>query len=284
MLTGDRRSVAESIAASIGFTDFEAERLPEQKLAAVHRLKAEGHKVMVVGDGVNDAPALAAGDLSVAMGALGSDVAIQTADIALMASDLRRVPHFLALSDKTLRIINQNMLYGFLFIIAAIVLGHRHHHPDRRCLPARARRVLCHLQQRAAAALQRRMISKPESLVLFFCLHAGATWADGLPDVEGGSWTSGCAGIDGRLLDEVRVSVDGRGHTFQSRQVGESHGAERRKAVTGVDRPARHRSKNHILFPEDDTERDGWRSAVLRARHQWRLDDRRCSHGRQRRA
>ena len=123
MLTGDRRSVAESIAEHVGMTDFEADCLPEQKQEAVHKLKSGGRKVMVVGDGVNDAPALAAGDLSVAMGALGSDVAIQTADIALMASDLRRVPHFLALSDKTLRIINQNMLCGFVFIAAAIVLS-----------------------------------------------------------------------------------------------------------------------------------------------------------------
>jgi Cd2+/Zn2+-exporting ATPase len=123
MLTGDRRSVAESIAKHIGMTEFEADCLPEQKQEAVHKLKTNGRKVMVVGDGVNDAPALAAGDLSVAMGALGSDVAIQTADIALMASDLRRVPHFLALSDKALRIINQNMLCGFVFIAAAIVLS-----------------------------------------------------------------------------------------------------------------------------------------------------------------
>jgi Cd2+/Zn2+-exporting ATPase len=123
MLTGDRRTVAESIAEHVGMTEFEADCLPEQKQEAVHKLKTDGRKVMVVGDGVNDAPALAAGDLSVAMGALGSDVAIQTADIALMASDLRRVPHFLALSDKTLRIINQNMLCGFVFIAFAIVLS-----------------------------------------------------------------------------------------------------------------------------------------------------------------
>jgi Cd2+/Zn2+-exporting ATPase len=123
MLTGDRRTVAESIAEHVGMTEFEADCLPEQKQEAVQKLKTDGRKVMVVGDGVNDAPALAAGDLSVAMGALGSDVAIQTADIALMASDLRRVPHFLALSDKALRIINQNMLCGFVFIAAAIVLS-----------------------------------------------------------------------------------------------------------------------------------------------------------------
>jgi Zn2+/Cd2+-exporting ATPase len=123
MLTGDRRTVAESIAEHLGMTEFEADCLPEQKQGAVHKLKTDGRKVMVVGDGVNDAPALAAGDLSVAMGALGSDVAIQTADIALMASDLRRVPHFLALSDKTLQIINQNMLCGFVFIAFAIVLS-----------------------------------------------------------------------------------------------------------------------------------------------------------------
>ena len=123
MLTGDRQPVAARLAKEIGLTDFQADCLPEQKQEAVVKLKADGCKVMVVGDGVNDAPALAAGDLSVAMGALGSDVAIQTADIALMASDLSRVPHFLGLADKTLRIINQNMLCGFVFISAAIVLS-----------------------------------------------------------------------------------------------------------------------------------------------------------------
>ena len=123
MLTGDRHTVAEAIAGAIGLTDFRADCLPEQKQEAVQQLKAGGRNVMVVGDGVNDAPALAAGDLSVAMGALGSDVAIQTADIALMGNDLNRVSHFLGLSDKTLRIINQNMLCGLAFVGAAIVLA-----------------------------------------------------------------------------------------------------------------------------------------------------------------
>ncbi|MFZ3375703.1 MAG: cation-translocating P-type ATPase [Chthoniobacterales bacterium] len=123
MLTGDRHTVAEAIAGAIGLTDFRADCLPEQKQEAVQQLKADGRNVMVVGDGVNDAPALAAGNLSVAMGALGSDVAIQTADIALMGNDLNRVSHFLGLSDKTLRIINQNMLCGLAFVGAAIVLA-----------------------------------------------------------------------------------------------------------------------------------------------------------------
>ena len=123
MLTGDRESVAQDIAAQVGFTEFQAACLPAQKQAEVERLKRHGRVVLMVGDGVNDAPALAAGNLSMAMGALGSDVAIQTADIALMSSDLRRVAQFLILSRRTLGIVNQNMLCGFLFIAISVFLS-----------------------------------------------------------------------------------------------------------------------------------------------------------------
>jgi Zn2+/Cd2+-exporting ATPase len=123
MLTGDRTEVATAIAGEIGFGEFQAECLPAQKQTAVEALKTGGETVMVVGDGVNDAPALAAADLSIAMGALGSPVAIQTADIALMSDDLRRVPQFVELSTRTLAIINQNMLCGVVFIVLSIAVS-----------------------------------------------------------------------------------------------------------------------------------------------------------------
>jgi len=122
MLTGDRAGVARVIGAELGIADVRAECLPEQKLAAVNELKAANRQVMVVGDGVNDAPALAAGHLGVAMGAMGSQVAIQTADVALMTGNLTRLVQFHALSHQTVRIINQNMLWGMVFI-AVFVLG-----------------------------------------------------------------------------------------------------------------------------------------------------------------
>src|SRR5262249_58646737 len=106
---------AREMAAEAGIPRFRAECLPEQKLEEVRTLKAEGRRVLVVGDGVNDAPALAAGDLGVAMGALGSDIAIKTADVALMGNDLRSLPRFIALSDCSLRIINQNLRLGIGF-------------------------------------------------------------------------------------------------------------------------------------------------------------------------
>lgn len=123
MLTGDRSEVAAHISKHIGIDRFEADCLPEDKLSFIRKLRSEGKKVMVVGDGLNDAPALAEGDLGVAMGALGNDVTIHTSDVALMSNDLRRLPDLLLLSARTVGIINQNLLCGFAFIIAAIALS-----------------------------------------------------------------------------------------------------------------------------------------------------------------
>ncbi len=123
MLTGDRTEVAETIAARVGITDFKANCLPQDKVDHIRALKATGKKVMVVGDGLNDAPALAEGDLGVAMGALGNDVTVHTSDVALMSGDLRRLADMLLLSSKTVNIINQNLLCGFAFIIIAIALS-----------------------------------------------------------------------------------------------------------------------------------------------------------------
>jgi Cd2+/Zn2+-exporting ATPase len=120
MLTGDRSEVANRVSAELGCTDFKAHCLPQDKLAVVGKIKADGHTVAVVGDGINDAPALAAGDLGIAMGAAGSDVAINSASIALMSDDLRRLPFLIRLSRKTRNVINQNLLFGIIFIVLGV--------------------------------------------------------------------------------------------------------------------------------------------------------------------
>ncbi|MBU1260396.1 MAG: cation-translocating P-type ATPase [Planctomycetes bacterium] len=120
MLTGDRQEVARRVATELGCTDVKAKCLPHDKLAIVERMKKEGFVVAVVGDGINDAPALASGDLGIAMGAAGSDVAINSASIALMSNDLKRLPFLVKLSRKTTSIINQNLLFGILFIILGV--------------------------------------------------------------------------------------------------------------------------------------------------------------------
>jgi Zn2+/Cd2+-exporting ATPase len=129
MVTGDRWSVARRVAGEMGCSDVQAEVLPQDKLALVDALKAKGHTVAVVGDGVNDAPALAAGNLGIAMGAAGSDVAMNSASVALMSSDLRRLPFLIRLSRATTKVIWQNLILGVLFIITvevAIVFGTVH--------------------------------------------------------------------------------------------------------------------------------------------------------------
>lgn len=123
MLTGDREAVARKVAAEMGCNEFKAECLPHEKLELVEALRKEGYRVAVVGDGVNDAPALAAGDLGVAMGAAGSDVAINSASIALLNNDLTRIPFLIKLSRQTRRVVVQNLIFGVLFIITVMTLG-----------------------------------------------------------------------------------------------------------------------------------------------------------------
>jgi Cd2+/Zn2+-exporting ATPase len=120
MLTGDRHEVANRVAAELGCTDVKAQCLPTDKLDIVEQVKKDGHTVAVVGDGINDAPALAAGDLGIAMGAAGSDVAINSASIALMSNDLRRLPFLVRLSRRTRGIITQNLSFGIAFIILGV--------------------------------------------------------------------------------------------------------------------------------------------------------------------
>jgi Zn2+/Cd2+-exporting ATPase len=122
IVTGDRESVAKRIAAQM-HTEYRAEVLPHQKLEMVDDLKSRGHRVAVIGDGVNDAPALKAGDISIAMGAAGSDVAIQSASIALMSNNLNRIPFLIALSRQTSRVIKQNMAIGGGFILIFLILA-----------------------------------------------------------------------------------------------------------------------------------------------------------------
>jgi len=120
MVTGDRLAVAKRVAAEMGCNEVKAECLPQEKLHLVHELQKEGHSVAVIGDGVNDAPALAAGDLGSAMGVAGSDVAINSASIALMNNDLQRVPFLIKLSRITRKVVIQNLCFGILFITVGL--------------------------------------------------------------------------------------------------------------------------------------------------------------------
>ena len=122
MVSGDRQSVATRVAAEISCEEAKGDCLPQDKVEFVRAVKAKGYKVAVVGDGVNDAPALAAGDISIAMGAAGSEVAIHSATIALMNNDLRRLPFLVKLSRSTRAVINQNFMFGVFFIIVGLTI------------------------------------------------------------------------------------------------------------------------------------------------------------------
>jgi len=120
MLTGDNQKVADAVASQIGITDPMGNLLPEDKVVAIEKLKAEEGRVAMIGDGVNDAPAMARSTVGIAMGAAGSDVALETADIALMADKLDNLPFAIALSRKAKYIIKQN-LWASLGVVALLV-------------------------------------------------------------------------------------------------------------------------------------------------------------------
>jgi Cd2+/Zn2+-exporting ATPase len=124
MLTGDSRRIAQSVAQQLGVDECRAELLPEDKVAAVEDLRRKYGSVAMVGDGVNDAPALASADVGIAMGAAGSAAALETADVALMADELMKIPYTFRLSRATVRNIKVNLAISIVmkaaFVVAAV--------------------------------------------------------------------------------------------------------------------------------------------------------------------
>jgi Cd2+/Zn2+-exporting ATPase len=121
MLTGDNASVARSVALQSSIDVYHANLLPEDKVRLVGELRENYGPVAMVGDGVNDAPALAASDLGIAMGGAGSDVVLETADVALLSDDLGRIPYLLALSRRTQNTLRLNLVFAFSMIALMLV-------------------------------------------------------------------------------------------------------------------------------------------------------------------
>lgn len=122
MLTGDNENTARAIARQLGFNGYHAGLLPDEKVVVVERMK-KGGRVVMVGDGVNDAPALAAADVGVAMGGLGSDIALETADIVLLEDDLSRLTYLIRLAETTVARVKENIALSILVKLGIVILG-----------------------------------------------------------------------------------------------------------------------------------------------------------------
>ena len=123
ILTGDDDAVAASISEASGIKEYYAGLLPEQKLKQIKECQNQGHTVAMIGDGINDAPSLAAANIGIAMGAMGTDVAMEAADIALMNDDLTKLPYLLHLGKATINTINFNIVFAVIFNALALMLS-----------------------------------------------------------------------------------------------------------------------------------------------------------------
>ena len=126
MLTGDRKEVAEAVAKELGLDEVHAELLPGDKVSQVEQLlqeKNEKSRLAFVGDGINDAPVLTRADIGIAMGSMGSDAAIEAADIVLMDDDVRKIASIVKISRKTLRIVRQNVVFALSVKAIVLILG-----------------------------------------------------------------------------------------------------------------------------------------------------------------
>jgi Cd2+/Zn2+-exporting ATPase len=123
LITGDSKAIGERVGSELGVSEIHAEVLPERKLEIIRELQAQGHGVAFIGDGVNDAPALAVADVGIAMGSIGTAVAMETADVVLLTDDIGQVPYLIELSQATLSTIRWNIAISMTIVLGTVVVS-----------------------------------------------------------------------------------------------------------------------------------------------------------------